>query len=117
MDLISDFAGALLVLDVTRPAEPRRVAEWRSPPNPFDGRPDHALDLALERSADGRVLAWVAGGRRGLLRFDVSAPERGLAPDLVVDTPGWAAGVHLARDARGRFLLVGDQKAGLRLYR
>lgn len=114
--LVADVGGALALLELEGADGPRIADLWRGPRNPYggpDGTPEPVLDVEVTSAGD--VLA--AGGHRGLLRFAVVP---GHVPRLElrerVDTPGWAAGVHVQELGDETRVLVGDQRAGLRVY-
>jgi hypothetical protein len=111
-----DFMGRLDIVDLTRPEKPRRVAWWSVSADALDGKPSNLLDVVLEERGDGTMRAWLAAGRLGVLTLDVS--RLGEAPPLLLesrDTPGWATSVELFDGPNGRRLVVGDQKAGVRI--
>jgi len=110
--LAAGLSGQLNVFDVTRPEEAVRIATWTAPVNPFSGRPEPLLDLAVDEAS---ATVFAAAGRVGLVRLDLTDPR---APRTVeiTGTPGWCAGLCFDdRDGRAR-LAVGDQKGGLRVY-
>ncbi len=81
--------------------------------DPVDGRPANVLDLEL----DGNDL-YLALGRGGIAVLDVSRPGGVLDLSLraCIDTPGLAQGLALRGTGAGRQLIVGDSRAGMRLY-
>jgi hypothetical protein len=79
--------------------------------DPYDGSPPDVVDVVIEGD-----YAYLALSRSGVGVVDISDP---LTPTLVVvlDTPGLAQGLALRRDSLDRpQLLVGDSRAGIRLY-
>lgn len=127
---VADFSGSLLVYDVSAsvlfaeaavppgsPYLPTRTPVLTSTatvnfdPDPYDGiRPD-VVDIAIEGD-----YAYCALSRAGVGVVDISNPFN---PVLitVLDTPGLAQGLALRRDSLNRpQLLVGDSRAGIRLY-
>lgn len=111
---VATTGGELCLFDVTEPERARLERTWLAPRHGYDGLRDGLLDLELWPSAAG-ARAFVAAGRSGLLAVELS----GAAPELerVDDTPGWAAGLATTLLDGRRHLLLGDQRAGLRLYR
>lgn len=116
--VVATTGGQLLVFDVNDPAKPRLVRSFKAPVNPYDGKRESLMDVEIASdTASGRVFAYVAAGRSGLIRVELSATGDDLAPDAALDTPGFASGVTSTVIDGERYWLVGDQRAGLRLYR
>jgi hypothetical protein len=85
------------------------------PLNPFDGRSDNALDIAID--GDFAYVALCRGGVDVLRIADATTHQAMLAPDSRIDTPGFAEGVEIRDDQLGnKALLVGDVLGGLRVY-
>ncbi|MCC6405533.1 MAG: hypothetical protein IT453_00105 [Planctomycetes bacterium] len=115
---VATTGGELLLVDVEDPTHPRLEGTWVAPEHPYDGVRDPLLDLELWPSADGsRVAAWVAAGRSGLLAAELGAADALATLRVIDDTPGWAAGLATTTLDGARRLVLGDQRAGLRVYR
>jgi hypothetical protein len=115
---LATTGGKMLVFDVNTPERPLLVRGYKAPMSPYDGERENLLDLEIATEEDsGRVFAYLAAGRAGLLRVELTAMGDELAPDVVLDTPGWACGVMSTVIGAERYWIVGDQRAGLRLYR
>jgi hypothetical protein len=116
--VVATTGGELLVFDVNDPTKPRLVRSFKAPESAYDGRRDPLLDVEIATEASsGRCFAYLAGGRAGFLRVELTASGDDLAADTVLDTPGWASGVVSTLIGQERYWLVGDQRGGLRLYR
>ncbi|MCE9594227.1 MAG: hypothetical protein K8S98_08535 [Planctomycetes bacterium] len=115
---VATTGGQMLIFDVNAPEKPTLVRSYKAPISPYDGERENLLDLEIATEQDsGRVFAYLAAGRAGLLRVELTPTDDALAPDVVMDTPGWACGVTSTLFGGERYWLVGDQRAGLRLYR
>ena len=111
---VLDLIAGLRLIDPGSASGPVLIGALDAPREAFDGAASNFLDLALEIRSNGSVLAFVAAGRLGLVGIDLCNPRRmDLKPEFVLDTPGWAAGLHLDTWNGKRRLLLGDQKAGL----
>ncbi len=111
---VLDLVTGLAVVEAHGPSGPVEVGSWIAPNEVFDGQASNFLDLVLEQRTHAGTYAFIAAGRMGLVGIDLSRPRRfDLQSDFVLDTPGWAAGVHLDAHGGRRRLLLGDQKAGL----
>lgn len=115
---VATTGGELLIIDVDDPKHARLERTLVAPEHPYDGGRDPLLDLELWPSTDGtRVTAWIAAGRSGLLATELGAAEALATLRVVDDTPGWAAGLATTTIDGARRLVLGDQRAGLRVYR
>lgn len=115
---VATSGGQLLIFDVNVPDRPRLVRSFRAPTSTYDGRREGLFDVEIATDpASSRSFAYLAAGRAGLIRVELSATGDDLAPDTLLDTPGWASGVASTVIGGERYWLVGDQRAGLRLYR
>jgi hypothetical protein len=113
---VGDLATGMLVFDITRPRKPRLTGRWHAPISPYDGQGANVLDVELAK-AGGRRVAYLAAGREGLVSVDVTDPDSFELPTIAtIDTPGLASGVAKTRIDGRRLLIVGDQRAGLRVY-
>jgi hypothetical protein len=112
-------AAGLLIFDVTAPERMQQVGGTPAAPNALDGWADEVLDVELvPHAASSRLFAWLACGRRGVVRVDVTRPGSfALQTDVVLDTPGYASGLATLQAGDERLLVVGDRRAGLRIYR
>jgi hypothetical protein len=112
---VATSGGELLIFDVDDPTAAKLERTLLAPPHGYDETPDALLDVELWPNVDGSsVLALVAAGRTGLLSVDLAGAGE---LTLVDDTPGWAAGLATTTIDGRRHLLLGDQRAGLRVYR
>ncbi|MBI5431258.1 MAG: hypothetical protein HZA52_00325 [Planctomycetes bacterium] len=115
---VATTGGQLLIFDVNDPTKPRLVRSFKAPVSGYDGERESLFDVEIATDqASGRVFAYLAATRAGLIRVELSATGDDLSPDVLLDTPGWAAGVTSTVIGNERYWLVGDQRAGLRLYR
>jgi LVIVD repeat len=123
---VADMGGRLLVFDVSAdklfpppgdPSDPTTglspFAVWTCPLNPFDGFRDNVINVAVDPP---RV--YLATGRRGLtiLDFDPTTHALQEIQPSPVPTPGLVLGLILRRVGSSTTLVVGDSRAGLRLY-
>ena len=111
---VGDRGGSISAIDVTVPERPVRLHDWLGPPNAFDGVRDGVLDLALHGTDPPVLLA--ALGRAGVAEFMLTTLDERLEVRALHDTPGWAAGLFVDERLSPPRILVGDQKAGLRVY-
>lgn len=112
-------SAGMAVFDVNEPEQPTQVG-WMPPLiSPYDGQPENLLDVEVwEDEATKRVVAYLACGRRGLVRVDVTQPSSSrLEPDVILPTPGFVSGLTSFKVGPARCLLVTDGRAGLRIYR
>ena len=88
-------------------------ASFEFPADVVDGRRPNLLDIEI----DGDVL-YCALGRAGVAWIDISRPAGALNMALLasLETPGLAQGLAFRGEGETRQLLVGDSRAGLRLY-
>lgn len=123
---VADVAGRMLVFDVSAdvlyppPANPSLPASgllptgvWMTPVNPFDGFRDNVLDVVVDLPH-----VYLATGRRGVTVLEVASdpqhPREIEASPIL--TPGQALGLILRKSGASTTILVGDSRAGLRLY-
>lgn len=90
--------------------------------DPFDGRRPNCVDLAVDPATGSNTLycATARGGIHVLEIQNVVAGTVGYPTYTVIDTPGVATGLALRMRGLGSMddqLLVGDSRAGVRLYR
>jgi len=109
--LTGELDGSVRLFDLRRAAGERLVRTVELSACAPDGVPDGALDVELALRGDGRLRAFVANGRCGVVAFDALGGELERHA-----TPGWAAGLTLRNDGGALELLVGDQKCGLRRF-
>ncbi len=111
-------AGQMLMFDCNDPSKARQVRQYELPINPYDGQRDNFLDVEIATDLQaGRTFAYLAAGRAGLIRVELTQAAGKLKPDAIISTPGYASGLCSTVVDGERYWLVGDQKMGLRLYR
>jgi hypothetical protein len=121
-----DMGGRLLVFDISSdvlfppPADPSDpttgiapLSVWTCPLNPFDGFRDNVINVAVDPPN-----VYLATGRRGVsvLTFDAGTHSLQEIQASPVPTPGLALGLFLRKIGSTTTMVVGDSRAGLRLY-
>jgi hypothetical protein len=115
--LVFDVSGDVLYPPPSNPNQPATgllpTGVWTCPLNAFDGFRDNVLDVAVDLP-----LVYLATGRRGVTVLEVASdphqPHEIEASPIL--TPGLALGLILRKSGASTTLVVGDSRAGLRLY-
>ena len=89
-------------------------SRFQFPRDLIDGYRPNCVDIEI----DGDVL-YCALARAGVALIDISRPmgaPLNLQPLVILETPGLAQGVAFRSTGAGRQIVVGDSRAGMRLY-
>jgi hypothetical protein len=127
---VADATGSLIVFDISvvRNATPPSgtyitnatvlgpatsggsVVKVAFPKDPYDGKPDNAIDIAIDNN-----YLYCALARGGFAIIDITNP---LAPSVcdIIDTPGIVESLTVRSLAGGDQLIVNDSRCGVRLY-